>query len=57
MIKTIIEKSTGKVLYATIIEGLEITDQEVEIDEILSDNFENPHYDFETKSFYNKIEA
>jgi len=49
--KTIIDKNTGKVLYATI---LEFSDSETEIgvDELVTENFVKPYYNFETKKFY-----
>jgi hypothetical protein len=52
--KTIINKNTGKVLYSTEIE-VELLDNEILINEILTESFENPYYDFDTKTFYNKI--
>jgi hypothetical protein len=52
--KTIIDKNTGKVLYATAIE-LELIENEIAIDELLTENMENPYFDFETKVFYDKI--
>ena len=51
--KTIIDKNTGQVLYATAIE-LELIENEIAIDELLTENMENPYFDFETKIFYNK---
>jgi hypothetical protein len=52
--KTIINKYTGKVLYATAIE-LELIENEIAIDELLTEVMENPYFDFETKVFYDKI--
>jgi len=49
--KTIINKKTGKVLYATLIE-VELLKTEVAIDEVLTENFNDPYYDFKTKTFY-----
>lgn len=51
--KTIIDKNTGKVLYATVIE-LELIENEIAIDELLTEVMENPYFNFETKTFYNK---
>ena len=48
--KTIID-NTGKVLYATSIET-ELQENEIEIDALLTDDFINPYWDFETLSFY-----
>jgi hypothetical protein len=53
--KTIIDKNTGKVLYGTLIE-FELIESEIAIDELLTENMENPYFDFETKVFYNKTE-
>lgn len=53
--KTVIDKNTGKLLYATAIE-IYLLDNEILVEELLVDNFENPYYDFETKVFYDKIE-
>jgi hypothetical protein len=53
--KTIIEKNTGKVLFGTIIE-INLLDNQMAVDEELLEYFENPYYNFETKTFYNKIE-
>jgi len=49
--KTIIDKNTGEVLYATI---LEFNDNETEIgvDELVTENFVKPYFNFETKQFY-----
>jgi hypothetical protein len=49
--KTIIDKFTGQVLYATIVE-VDILENEIAIDEILTEYFENPYFDFETRTFY-----
>jgi hypothetical protein len=49
--KTIIDSNTGKVLYATSIET-ELQENEIEIDALLTDDFINPYWDFETLSFY-----
>jgi hypothetical protein len=51
--KTIIDKNTGKVLYASIIE-VDLSENEIAIDELLTEEMENPYFDFETKIFYNK---
>jgi hypothetical protein len=49
--KTIIDKNTGKVLYATAIE-LELIENEIAIDELLTEVIENPYFNFETRKFY-----
>jgi hypothetical protein len=51
--KTIIDKNTGQVLYASIIE-VDLSENEIAIDELLTESLENPYFDFETKTFYNK---
>jgi hypothetical protein len=52
--KTIINKNSGQVLYSTIVE-VHLLENEIAIDELLTENFENPYFDFETRTFYNKI--
>lgn len=52
--KTIIDKITGEVLYASAIEVF-LLDNEIEITELVVDNFDNPYFDFETRTFYNKV--
>ena len=52
-IYTIVDK-TGKELYAT----LDITilnENEIAIEELRTEEMENPHFDFEKRIFYNKI--
>jgi len=49
--KTIIDKNTGKVLYATAIE-LELIENEIDINELLTEVMENPFFNFETRTFY-----
>jgi len=51
--KSIIEKSTGKLICATILDFC--LPNETLIDELLTDNFENPYFNFETRTFYNKL--
>jgi hypothetical protein len=53
--KTIIDKNTGKVLFGSIIE-IDLLDSQMAVDEQLMEYFENPYYNFETKTFYNKTE-
>lgn len=52
--KTIIDKKSGKLLYATIIE-IELQKNEIAVDELLVDNFENPYFDFKSRTFYDKL--
>lgn len=56
-IKTVIEKETGKVLFA-FDESLPVDIQENQevIPELLTEGFANPYFDFTTRSFYDKIE-
>jgi hypothetical protein len=49
--KTIVDINTGKLLYATNIE-VELQSNEIIIDEILTNNFTNPYFDFNTRTFY-----
>ena len=51
--KTIIDKNTGKVLYASIVE-VDLLENEMLIDELLTEEMENPYFNFETRTFYNK---
>jgi hypothetical protein len=51
--KSIIDKNTGKLICATAIE-IDILENEMLIDELLTEEMENPYFDFETKTFYNK---
>lgn len=53
--KTIIDSNTGKVHYATNLDVF-LFENEIEIDELLVDNFENPYFNFDTRTFYNKEE-
>jgi len=49
--KTIVNKNSGKVLYGTLVEVFLLED-EISIDEILTEPFDNPHFNFETRAFY-----
>jgi hypothetical protein len=51
--KSIIDKNTGKLICATAIE-IDILENEMLIDELLTEEMENPYFDFETRTFYNK---
>lgn len=53
--KTIIDKNTGQVLYCSMVE-VELLENEITIDELLTQEMENPYFDFNTKTFYNKID-
>jgi len=52
-VKSVIDKESGELLYATIVE-VELLENEILIDEVLEVEMENPYYNFETKQFYNK---
>jgi hypothetical protein len=52
--KTIIDKNTGKVLYGSAIE-VHLFENEIQVAEVLTENFENPYFNFETRTFYNKV--
>jgi hypothetical protein len=52
--KSIIDKNTGKLICATAIE-IDVLENEMLIDELLTEEMENPYFDFETRTFYNKI--
>jgi hypothetical protein len=51
--KRIIDKNTGQLLYATLVE-IELQKNEMILEGDYDDNFENPYYDFKTDKFYNK---
>lgn len=53
--KSIINNITGQLICATSIE-VKILENEMLIDELLTEPFDNPYFDFETKTFYNKID-
>jgi hypothetical protein len=52
--KTIINLMTGKVLFATLVE-IELLEDQIAIDEVVTEPFENPHFNFETREFFDKI--
>jgi len=49
--KTIIDKNTGQVLYATLVD-IDLQENEIQIDALLTENFTTPYWNFETLSFY-----
>jgi len=49
--KTIIDSNTGKVLYTTIID-IELQENEIEIEALLTESFVNPYWDFDTQTFF-----
>ena len=52
--KTIIDKNNGKVLYCR--EDEPTLENEMAIDLLLTTPMDNPYYDFNTQTFYDKIE-
>jgi hypothetical protein len=48
--KTVID-TTGKVLYATSID-IDLQENQIEIDSLLTENFIHPYWNFETQLFY-----
>jgi hypothetical protein len=48
----ILEKQTGKELYYKA--NNEVLENEIAVTELRTEDMENPHYDFEKKTFYNK---
>ena len=49
--KTIIEKNTGKVLFSTVFD-IDLLENQIEINELLTETFVNPYFNFETRTFY-----
>ena len=50
---TIVDKNTGQELRAQF-EGCNIAENEIEIIELRTEEMENPYFNFETRTFYNK---
>jgi hypothetical protein len=46
--KTIIDKTSGKVLYC-VTEITTLQDNEIGVDELVTENFVTPYYNFDTK--------
>jgi hypothetical protein len=49
--KTVINKHTGEVLFATMTE-VELADNQIAIDDLVSENFNRAFWDFEKATFY-----
>ena len=49
--KTILNATTGKVLFSTVME-IDLQDNQVSIDEVLTENYVKPYFNFETRTFY-----
>jgi hypothetical protein len=55
MVYTIIDKKTGEVLYGATADQIEnIPEGQIAIDEQPTELLDNMHFDFETKTFYEK---
>jgi hypothetical protein len=54
MLYAILEKATGKELYYK--HNNVVLDNEVAVEELRTEDMENPHFDFETRTFYDKID-
>ena len=52
-LKIIVDKNTGQVLFATIV-NIELPEDQVLVSETLPDNIDNPYFDFTTRTYYNK---
>lgn len=48
----ILQKETGKELYYKF--DNEVLENEIAVTELRAEHMENPHFDFETRTFYNK---
>jgi hypothetical protein len=53
MIYTIIEEATGKELFAKFDNGVQ--DGQVAVEELRTEDMDNPHFDFENRTFYDKL--
>jgi hypothetical protein len=53
-IYTIVD-NTGKELYATLDISI-LNENQIAIEELRTEEMENPYFDFETRTFYNKID-
>jgi hypothetical protein len=51
--KTLINKNTGQLICATAID-IELLEDQMLIDELLTEEMENPYFDFETRTFYDR---
>lgn len=49
--KSILDKNTGQFLYASIVE-VDLQENQIAVDELLNENFVNPYFNFETRTFY-----
>jgi hypothetical protein len=49
--KTILHATTGEVLFSTVME-IDLQDNQVLIDEVLTESYVKPYFNFETRTFY-----
>jgi len=49
--KTVIDNNTGEVLFSTVTE-IDLQDNQVSIDELLTESYVKPYFNFETRTFY-----
>jgi hypothetical protein len=54
MVYCILDKQTGKELYYR--DYNEVLETEIAVTELRTEDMENPYFDFETRTFYNKID-
>lgn len=52
MLYAILEKETGKELYYK--GDNEVLENEIAVEELRNEEMENPHFNFETRTYYNK---
>jgi hypothetical protein len=50
--KTIIDKDSGKVLFATLDDNYQVSEKEIMVDKLLTENFLIPLWNFTTEEFY-----
>ncbi len=50
--KTIIDKTSGKVLFATLDNSYQTSENEIAVDELLTEDFVNPYFNQTTRQFY-----
>ena len=55
MILTIVDKITGKE-YRAQFKDCTLSENEIEIEELRTEVMDNPYFNFDTRTFYNKID-
>jgi hypothetical protein len=53
MLYAILEKETGKELYYKGDDS--VSENEIAVEELRNEDMDNPHFNFETRTYYNKI--